>query len=164
MGHVENKVEWCLRKAEKEGEKHRGLKKITPDAEKSNKHIQKAQHNLKAMLYMIKGNFFDWAVSSSFYAMYHCLLAILAKEGYESRNQECTFAAVEMLITEGKIDLDVNLLKRITSSDEKLEGEEIINLREEFQYGTDTIMEDERVKKLVEETKEFIDKVRVALK
>ena len=67
MGHLENKLEWCIKKGE-EGKKHRGL----------------------TMIYLIKGNFPDWAVSASFYSMYHCLLAILVKHGYESRNQECT--------------------------------------------------------------------------
>lgn len=34
MSHAENKVKWCLNKAEKElmeGKKHRGLVKIEPD-------------------------------------------------------------------------------------------------------------------------------------
>ncbi len=165
MGHLENKLKWCLNKAEKEGKDHRGLKKVKPDSKKADKHIQKAQHNLKAMLYLIKGNFADWAVSASFYAMYHCLLAILVKHGHESRNQECTFTCVETLINEGKVELDTAWLKKIADFDEnKMEDEEVIKLREEFQYGTDTIFEEKKVKKLVDETKEFIELVRAALK
>ena len=45
-----------------------------------------------------------------------------------------------------------------------MEDEEVIKLREEFQYGTDTIFEEKKVKKLVDETKEFIELVRAALK
>src|SRR3990167_5163906 len=105
MAHLENKLEWCLNKAKKEGEKHRGLKEVSPNKEKADKHIKKEEHNFKAMLHLIKGNFPDWAVSASFYSIYHCLLAILAKRGYESRNQECTFAAVESLIKNKKVDL-----------------------------------------------------------
>lgn len=98
MGHLENKLEWCIKKAKNESEKHRGLKEVKPNMEKSERHINKASHNLKAMLYLIKGGFPDWAINASFYVRYHCLLAILVKHGYESRNQECTFIAVEHLI------------------------------------------------------------------
>jgi len=31
MSQVENKLKWCLNKAEKEGKEHRGLKKVQPD-------------------------------------------------------------------------------------------------------------------------------------
>jgi len=165
MGHLENKLEWCLRKAKKEGKEHRGLKAVKPDMVKADKHIQKANHNFKAMLYMIKGNFQDWAVSASFYAMYHCLLALLAKHGYESRNQECTMAAVESLIKSGKTGLDIAKLRRIASFDESdMDKTTILKTREEFQYGTDTIMDSTEVKKLVDETKEFIQMVEEEMK
>lgn len=163
MSHAENKLDWCLKKAEKEGLKHRGIRKNNPNILESNKHIKKAEHNLKTMIYLIKGNIFDWAVSCSFYSMYHCLLALLAKHGFESRNQECTFAAIEYLIEEKKIGIDLNKIRKISS----LEGTystDIITLREEFQYGTRTVLEHEKIKKLLEETKEFIELTRVELK
>jgi len=46
MNHVKNKVEWCLRKAEKElkeSDKHRGLVKIDPDIKQAENYIKKAQ-------------------------------------------------------------------------------------------------------------------------
>ena len=164
MAHLENKLEWCLNKAKKEGDGHRGLKEVEPDIKKANKHIEKANHNLKAMIYLIKGNFSDWSVSASFYSMYHCLLAVLAKHGYESRNQECTFAAVEYLIKNKKIDLDVKWLRKIASFEDKLDKEDIITLREEFQYGTDAILDYAKVKELLSDTKEFIEIVKEVLK
>lgn len=165
MAYLENKLAWCVRKAQKEGKEHRGLQEIEPDIEKAKKHIEKAEHNLKAMLYLIKGNFPDWAVNASFYAMYHCILALLVKHGYESRNQECSFTAVEYLIQNKKIRLDVQKLKRIACFDEhKLDEKEIIKLREAFQYGTETIMDDAEIKNLVRETQEFIDIVKEELK
>src|SRR3989338_6943812 len=165
MGHLENKLEWCIKKAKKEGKEHRGLKEVSPDEEKADKHIEKANHNLSAMLNLIKGNFPDWAINASFYAAYHCLLAILAKRGYESRNQECTFAAVESLIKNNKIGLDAEWLKKIGSFDESgLVGEEIIKLREEFQSGSKTVMDEAKVNQLVEDTKEFVRLVREVLK
>ena len=52
MAHIENKLEWCISKAKKEGAKHRGLKEVKPDMENANKHMQKASHNLKAVVYL----------------------------------------------------------------------------------------------------------------
>ena len=57
MPHLENKLEWCISKAKKEGVKHRGLKEVNPDDGKAQKHIGKANNNLKAAVYLLKGNF-----------------------------------------------------------------------------------------------------------
>jgi uncharacterized protein (UPF0332 family) len=120
MAHADNKLEWCIRKAGKEGDNHRGIKERTDLSESqrksiASKHIAKADHNLKAIIYNIKGGFPDWAINASFYARYHCLLALLIRHGYESRNQECTFAAIEHLIDTKAIDLDKEELKKIAS-------------------------------------------------
>ena len=59
MTHSENKVRWCLKKAEKElaeKEEHRGLIQIEPNLEEAQKHIKKAQHNFLAINYFAKGN------------------------------------------------------------------------------------------------------------
>ena len=164
MAHIENKLEWCLRKAKNEGEKHRGLKEVKPDMDKSSKHIVKADHNLKAMLYLNKGGFSDWAVSASFYARYHCLLALLAKHGYESKNQECTFAAIENLIKNNKVSIDVKLLRKITSFEDDLEKEDLIKLREDFQYGSETEYESEKIRTLIDDTTELIRIVKEEIK
>ncbi len=55
MGHVENKVRWCIKKAEKEGDKHRGLKKVDIDETTIKNHISKAEHNLNTMIYSFLG-------------------------------------------------------------------------------------------------------------
>ena len=34
MGHLENKLEWCIKKSKKEGKDHRGLMEVDPDEEK----------------------------------------------------------------------------------------------------------------------------------
>jgi len=83
MSHAKNKVEWCLKKAERElgeGRAHRGLVNIAPDLHRAREHVQKAEHNLKAMLYFKDGGFSDWCSSAAFYSIYHCLLAILCSK------------------------------------------------------------------------------------
>ena len=165
MTHADKKIAWCLKKAEQEGRKHRGLRQITPDITVSSDHIKKAEHNLEVMQYHLKGNYSDWAIHATFYAYYHCLLAILCKFGYESRNQECTFATIESLIEQAKISLTKEELHRIFATDQrdKLETADMVELRERFQYGTETQVEAKKIKSLLEQTKEFIEKAKTVL-
>lgn len=163
MAHLDNKLEWCITKAKKEGEKHRGLREVAPNKDKSKEHIRKAEHNLKAMIYLIKGGFPDWAINASFYARYHCLLAALAKHGYESRNQECTFAAVHHLIGKKAVNIDEAKVKKIFASDEPMDESTLVALREDSQYGTTMFADEPKMKELLEETKEFIRAIKAAL-
>jgi len=163
MSHTKNKVEWCLKKAEKElekSEKHRGLVRIEPDLKKAREHVNKAEHYLKATDYLRKGDFSDISASTVFYSMYHCLLAIALKFGYESRNQECTFALIHYLIEEREINLDINLLNKIASLNIK-EGEKTgVEIREQYQYGTSLSIKDNLYKELFELAKNIILKTK----
>ena len=55
MDNTEGKFHWCLEKGRIGGRKHSGLRKIKPDKEEANNHIQKALHYLEAVDYNIKG-------------------------------------------------------------------------------------------------------------
>src|SRR3989338_3407859 len=158
MSHAKNKVEWCLRKAErelKESKVHKGLIKVNPNIEKSREHIKKADHYLSATLYLKKGNFSDISASTIFYAAYHCLLAIAAKFGYESRNQECTFALINSLIEDKKINFDKELLHKVSSL-EKGEEQTTVEVREQYQYGTTITLKENLYNELLGLAKEII--------
>ncbi len=165
MTHAENKVEWCLRKAEKEGRKHRGLKKIVSNKEEAEKHIEKAEHNIQVMNYLIEGKFYDWVIPVAFYTHYHCLLAILQKFGYESRNQECTFAVIESLIEEKKINMKKEELSKIFKNEngDEIEIIDMVNLREQFQYGTETLFEEKRISEMQIEAIRFLEKTKTII-
>ena len=165
MTHAKNKVEWCIRKAEKElkeSGKHRGLVKIKPDKIKAKDHVAKAEHYLKATEYLKKGDFSDISASTVFYSMYHCLLAIAAKAGYESGNQECTFALIYNLIEEKKIDFSQEILNRIASLETKEEAKEktTMEIREQYQYGTALSIKDNLYTELVQLAKETMSKTK----
>jgi uncharacterized protein (UPF0332 family) len=89
----------------------------------------------------------------------------LQKFGYESRNQECTFAAIECLIEKGKIGLDKEDIRKIFATDKEdgLEEADIVDLRERFQYGTETLVEKQKIQELYEQTKLFIEKAKSVL-
>ena len=165
MSQASNKVKWCLNKAKRELEKsdlHRGLVKVERNLELAEQHIIKAEHNLKAAIYFEKGGFSDWSASAFFYCIYHCFLAILRKFGYESRNQECTIAMIEMLKEENKIDIDEKFIDALKIANvEEVQESNVIKLRENFQYGVDLeFKEKQEFNKLVDLCKEVIYKTR----
>ena len=168
MSQAENKVRWCLNKAKKEIEdeiKHRGLIAIKPDLDEAKNHIKKAEHNFKAVVSFDKSGFSDWSVNAVFYTIYHCFLGIIAKFGYESRNQECTIALIEYLKEQKKINLSEEIIESLKSVEQEGGQKRTIELREDFQYGTKTKIEDKTLSELkvlcqkaIEETKKIIYK------
>lgn len=160
---LKDKLDKCFKEGEKGGERHKGLKKTELKEYMVDEHLKKAKHNLNAITEFKRMGYSDWSASASFYAIYHCLLALLAKFGYQSRNQTCTFAFVEDLISKGKISLKLEDLKEIFDSDIKenlAHSEKILDIRENMQYSFKTSMEDEEFNKLVERTKSLFDKIR----
>ncbi|MEK6952169.1 MAG: HEPN domain-containing protein [Nanoarchaeota archaeon] len=160
MNRINKTFEWCLKQGSK-GDKHKGLKKTKPDLEESEKQIRKAESDLSTMNYLYEGDKTDWVASAAFYAMYHSLLSILYKLGYESRNQECTITLVEKFIADKTIDLEYKYVEMIRSLQKGIEDAKTV--REEMQYGSETSMEKERCKKLMENAKEFVDRVKEIL-
>ena len=157
---MKDKIKRCLKEGEK-GERHKGLRKIEKSEELAKQHLDKAIHNFKAMISFQKTGFSDWSASASFYCLYHCLLALLAKEGYESRNQSCTFALIQDFIDKYEITLED--LKEIFDKDatEDLQhSSKIMDIRENVQYSVKTALEDEEFIELKERTKKIFDKLR----
>ena len=167
MSLAKSKVDWCLNKAEKELKgtgKHRGLVTVKPDLGKARDFVSKAEHYLRATEYLKRGDFSDISASTVFYSMYHCLLAIAEKFGYESRNQDCTFHLINSLIEEGKIGLEEELLSKIASLDVKThDGKTSTEIREQYQYGTELSMKDNTYKELLQLAKEIIIKTKEIL-
>ncbi len=163
MNHTENKLDWCLKKAEKElktSNKHRGLVRIEPNINKSRDHIKKAEHNLELMMYLKNTKYSDWCSSTAFYAIYHCLLAIALKFGYESRNQECTFALIFNLIETNKINLDKKLVEKISTMGVEITETTTIGIREHYQYGTELTLKEETYKDLLDTARKILGKTK----
>ncbi|MBS3088409.1 HEPN domain-containing protein [Candidatus Pacearchaeota archaeon] len=160
MTHASNKVEWCLRKAREEKEqekKHRGLVKINPDVEEARKHIEKAEHNLRAISYFSVGGFSDWSMSAAFYCIYHCFLAISINLGYESRNQECTIALIKYLKEKEEIEIEDRFISALEIYDEQGRHESnIIEKRELFTYGTTVSADNSEIEKNVQLCKDCL--------
>jgi uncharacterized protein (UPF0332 family) len=164
MPQDENKVIWCLNKARKEieeGKKHRGLIKVEPNPDEVKKHLKKAEHNLKAVIIFEKEGFSDWSASAAFYTIYHCFLGIILKHGYESRNQECTIALMNALKKDRKTQVSDEIIKSMELSNEpEMHESNLIEIRENYQYGTELRIEDIKVKKLIDLCKEAYEQAQ----
>jgi|SRR3989338_5392030 len=160
---IKGKLKECLKEGEK-GERHKGLKKIGISQEIIKGHIKKAIHNFNAMDIFHKAGFSDWSASASFYCLYHCLLALIAKKGFESRNQSCTFALVEDMINKKEVSITKEELKDIFDKDvmDDIENSnKILDIRENMQYSIKTTLEEKEFAVLRERTKVLFDKLRI---
>ena len=155
MPNAKSKLGWCLSNENR-------LKKISSNIKKASEHIDKAKHNLLAADYNVKGGFSDWAVSQCYYAMYHSLLAILYKNGYESKNHECTISAVEHIIKTVNVGINLADIAFIRTA-EQMKPKDAKSLREEFQYGTHTDVNEEILSNLLNGAKEIVEKIEVGL-
>lgn len=162
MPTLNKQLEDCLRSGKK-GSRHKGLIKTGPDMKRAIAHLKKAEHNRDAMVYFYQSKrFSDWSASAGFYCVYHCCLAILAKFGYESRSQNCTFLLIESLISEGKImNITLNELKEIRDPEQSLQSsEKIVDIRESMQYGIRMSLRDQEFNGLLQRTNTLLEKFR----
>ncbi len=168
MSHAENRVEWCFRKAADEtarGRPHRGLVAQRPDRELARRHLAKAEHNARAIISFKKTGFSDWSASAAFYTAYHCFLAILAKRGYESRNQECTFALIARLIETGELRLDRDVLRRFHALDPDAvaASASVTGLREAEQYGVSLSLEEKAYERVLDLARDVLDRTKTII-
>ena len=95
--------------------------------------------------------------------MYHCFLAIASKFGYESRNQTCTIALMEYLKEEKKIDIDNRFIEMFKYKEEQKDKEEhsLIDLREDYTYGSQTAISKDIINGLVKDCQELIEAAKI---
>ena len=151
MPQIDNHLKWCLKDT-------RRLVKVKPDLDLAQKHIKKSEYNYGVLQTLETLKIYDWALNVGFYALYHCFLALLAKYGYQSKNQACTITVLLTLINEKKLDLEKDLITQFDTLDveENLASPTIRMEREVSTYGVETSIDLEQLKKI----KELIIKVQ----
>lgn len=147
MAHIDNHLGWCLKDENR-------LKKVKPDDGLAKKHLKKSEYNADVMRLLERSGKYDWALNVGFYAIYHCFLAILAKYGYESKNQSCSITALIKLIEDKKLEFEKDLILRFDTldADKEAVSATIRQSREISTYGVITgigAKELEQVKELV---------------
>jgi uncharacterized protein (UPF0332 family) len=158
------KLDACFKEGRLSGERHKGLRKIPESESTANNFLKKAQHNFEAIIDFKNFGYSDWSASAAFYSLYHLLLALLSKKGFESRNQSCTFALVGSMIENNEISLTKEELKEIFDKDiteDLIHSNKILDIREIMQYSAKTSMEDNEFNRLFDRTKFLFDKLRL---
>lgn len=151
MPQTDEHLKWCLKDP-------RRLMKTKSDIVLAQKHIKKSEYNYGVVQSLEKLKKYDWALNVGFYSIYHCFLALLAKYGYESRNQTCTITALLTLIDEKKLDLDKDLITQFDTLDveKSITSPTVRESREMSTYGVKTSIDLQQLKR----TKELIIKVQ----
>ena len=151
MPQIDEHLKWCLKDPKR-------LVKIKPDLELAQKHVKKSEYNYGVMQTLERLKIYDWAFNVGFYAIYHCFLAILAKYGYESRNQACTTTILLTLINEKKLDLDKEWVTQFDTLEveKNITNPTVRERREISTYGVETSIDLQQLKKV----KELILKVQ----
>ena len=151
MPQIDEHLKWCLKDPKR-------LVKTKPDLNLAQKHVKKSEYNYGVMQTLERLKIYDWAFNVGFYAIYHCFLAILAKYGYESRNQACTTTVLLALINEKKLDLDKDLVTPFDTLEveKNITNPTVRERREISTYGVETSIDLQQLKKI----KELILKVQ----
>ena len=133
MAQIDEHLKWCLKDS-------RRLLKTKPDLDLAQKHIKKSEYNYGVVQTLEKMKIYDWALNVGFYSIYHCFLALLAKYGYESRNQACTITVLLALINEKMLDLDKDLVTQFDTLDveKNITNPTVRESRETSTYGVET--------------------------
>jgi len=145
MPQIDNHLKWCLKD-------QRRLVKTKPDMELAQKHVKKSEYNYGVVMALERLKIYDWALNIGFYSIYHCFLAILAKYGYESRNQTCTISVLLNLINEKKLDLDQDLVAQFDTFEveKSATNPTVRESREVSTYGVETSIDLQQLKRVKE--------------
>ncbi|HIH23188.1 TPA: HEPN domain-containing protein [Candidatus Micrarchaeota archaeon] len=110
-----------------------------PNIELAEEHLDKAENNIAALEVMFQNKFFDWAIVTAYYSMYHATLAALWLIGIDARSHECAVLAFERFYAKkGRVENKyVEYLHRAKDLSEKYAEtlEKVRTLRVQASYG-----------------------------
>lgn len=146
--------------------------------DQSRLYLNKTNHNLNIANWLTekhkdeipkmfgKETFYDWIITIFYYSVYHSALALISKEGYESKNHSATLCFLiyhhfhsQKALNEEEVELIATSLKK--------EDIEIIGtskeLRERACYNVHETFEKELLKNIKEKSINFINKIKFLL-
>ena len=98
-----DKIKWCLKAKN-------GFELVEPNENLTNAYLKKAENSLKATL-ALKG-IKDWEISSSYYAIYFSLYAILMKIGIKCEIHSCSINFMRYFLSKYFKEEEINLVER----------------------------------------------------
>lgn len=142
------------------------LRKVPVNLRRAKEHIDKANHNLRAMKAMFDSQLFDWAIICGYYAMYHAVLAALFQIGLRATAHYCAIAAFKKFYIErNKVKPEyisyINKAKRLerkyVDTLDRAQETRVIE-----QYGVEILSHDD-AEWIPEEAKDFVLKIEEVL-
>jgi uncharacterized protein (UPF0332 family) len=128
-------LDWCLKQS-------KGIRLVKPSDNLVKAYLEKSRNALKSMEINAQASLVEWAVSTSYYAKYFAVYALLSKIGVKCEIHDCTITLFEHLFCDS---VPRESIKDLRNSKED---------RVETQYYTHEISVDlEQVKK---KTKKFV--------
>jgi len=142
------------------------LNKAISNLEFANFILAEHEHSIKEKL--PNRTFYDWCITIYYYSIYHTVLALTAKIGYESKSHLATITAITLFYYHkgnilNKEDIEF-IIEKIHL--EKQEIDLVLDskkLRERACYGADELFELSQAKRLQEQTADFVNKIRSML-
>jgi len=114
----------------------------------------------------LKGrSFYDWVIAVYYYSVYHAVLALISRAGFESKNHIASISALTLFYYHKKNVLKKEDIQLVIDS-LNLKGEDIEFLfnsketREKASYGVDEIFDLLLAKNLQEKTVEIVNKIK----
>ena len=157
-GYIEKTLRDCFHP--KKGKPN--LKKVRIDPARVERHIDKANNNLRAMQKMFDGDLFDWTIICGYYAMYHAVLVSLFKIGIRATAHYCAIAAFKKFyVQQGKVKPEfISYLKKAKQLEEKYADtlEKAQESRVIEQYGVEVLTNDD-AQWIIEDAKDFVLKI-----
>ncbi len=136
------KIKWCLKVK-------KGIELVEPNDNLSKVYLEKSESALRAAAVLEENK--DWEISSSYYAMYFALYAILMKIGIKCENHTCTIEFMNIFLLNY---FDAKDVKQIRTS---------MALRVDAQYYADREISEEKYRKIVDGAPRFLVKCKEVL-
>lgn len=126
-------------------------------------HLDKAEHNLKFVKPTIEsGEFNDWAIVGSYYAIYHASLALCALKGYSTKDHNATLLIlIRDFYQKGLSKDEIEIVGKTN-----LEKEEVLfyveakSKRTKASYSTQKIFGKEETETLRSKSIDFVNKAK----
>ncbi len=155
-----------------------GKKILRKSGDESKIYLKKTDHNLNFANWIFEkhkdeipetfGNetFYDWIINIYYYAIYHSALALISKDGYNSKNHSATLCFLiyhyyHLQKTLGKEDFEL-VASSLSKEDIEVLGSSK-ELRERASYNVHELFEKKLAEQIRKSTIDFVNKVKSIL-
>lgn len=129
-------------------EQENKLELVETSEEIKESYLGKSATSMKASQILVKSELLEESVSMSYYAMYHCLLALIFKCGIKCENHAGNILLLKELFNENE------LYEMISDAKEE---------RIDKQYYVDFEITKEDTEELIEKSQEFVTKIKLVI-